>query len=75
MSTTKITVYRGTAEHEELLNGLRLYPDMLGYAVGFHLVQDCIAHKKINNKAAANDGRKGNFAGGSFLFNMNVSRT
>lgn len=46
----KMDIDRGTAKHEELLNGLWLYPDMLGYVVGFYLVQDCIAHKKLTTK-------------------------
>lgn len=46
----KRDVYRGTVNHEELLNGLWPYPDMLGYALGFYLVQDCITHKKLTTK-------------------------
>ena len=34
---------RGTREHDVLLNGLHSYPKMLGYALGFHIVKDCVA--------------------------------
>lgn len=46
----RINVYRGTTEHERVLNGWAIYPDMLGYAVGFHLVQDCISHTQLTTK-------------------------
>lgn len=42
---------RGTREHDVLLNGWRLYPKMLGYAVGSHIVKDCVEHKKCNTNA------------------------
>lgn len=42
-------IQRGTREHDILLNGRGLfYPKMLGYAVGFHIVKDCVEHKKWN---------------------------
>lgn len=39
----RITIKRGTREHDILLNGLHSYPKMLGYALGFHIVKDCVA--------------------------------
>ncbi|MFX3624113.1 MAG: DUF2268 domain-containing protein [Ectobacillus sp.] len=44
------TVKKGTKTHEELLNGLKLYPKMLGYCTGFYIVQDCIEHTNYNTK-------------------------
>ncbi|MEI4831452.1 DUF2268 domain-containing protein [Bacillus sp. FJAT-53711] len=44
-------VNRMTREHDMLLNGWRFYPRMLGYAVGFHIVKDCVAHTKYNTNA------------------------
>lgn len=41
-------IQRGTREHDILLNGRGFYPKMLGYAVGFHIVKDCVEHKKWN---------------------------
>ncbi|MDC2863902.1 DUF2268 domain-containing protein [Bacillus sp. BP-3] len=45
----KQEIQRGTREHDILLNGRGLfYPKMLGYAVGFHIVKDCVEHKRWN---------------------------
>lgn len=45
----KRRIQRGTREHDILLNGRGLfYPKMLGYAVGFHIVKDCVERKKWN---------------------------
>ncbi|MDG4656660.1 DUF2268 domain-containing protein [Ectobacillus antri] len=43
-----IDVRKGTKLHEELVNGLGRYPRLLGYCVGYHIVQDCLAHHKLN---------------------------
>ncbi|HDX9579860.1 TPA: DUF2268 domain-containing protein [Bacillus pseudomycoides] len=43
----KQEIQRGTREHDTLLNGRGLfYPEMLGYAVGFHIVKDCVERKQ-----------------------------
>ncbi|CAG9612874.1 hypothetical protein BACCIP111899_02052 [Bacillus rhizoplanae] len=47
----KCDVKRGMREHDVLLHGWRLYPKMLGYAVGFHIVKDCVEHTKCNSNA------------------------
>ncbi|MGE7872789.1 DUF2268 domain-containing protein [Bacillus paramycoides] len=39
----RISIKRGTKEHDILLNGLHSYPKMLGYALGFYIVKDCVA--------------------------------
>ncbi|MFD3447330.1 DUF2268 domain-containing protein [Microbacteriaceae bacterium 4G12] len=39
-------IKRGTKQHDALLNGLRGYPSMLGYCVGFYIVKDCLEHTK-----------------------------
>lgn len=39
---------RGTREHDCLLNGMQMYPKMLGYGVGFHIVKDCVEFEKDN---------------------------
>jgi uncharacterized protein YjaZ len=44
----RIGVKRGTREHDVLLNGLHSYPKMLGYALGFHIVKDCVAFEGEN---------------------------
>ncbi len=38
----RISIKRGTREHDILLNGFHSYPKMLGYALGFHIVKDCV---------------------------------
>lgn len=38
----KYLVKRGTREHDMILNGLGMYPKMLGYTIGFHIVKDCV---------------------------------
>ncbi len=45
---------KGTRKHEELLNGLRFYPKMLGYCVGYHIVSDCIKHTNFQTKKLLN---------------------
>nr|WP_247739072.1 DUF2268 domain-containing putative Zn-dependent protease [Bacillus sp. 165] len=45
-----VNVKRGTKQHEKLLNGGNLYPSMLGYCVGYHVVQDCIANSGLNSR-------------------------
>ncbi|PGC46613.1 DUF2268 domain-containing putative Zn-dependent protease, partial [Bacillus wiedmannii] len=35
-------------EHDCLLNGMQMYPKMLGYGVGFHIVKDCVEFEKDN---------------------------
>ncbi|MDM5153825.1 DUF2268 domain-containing putative Zn-dependent protease [Bacillus sp. DX1.1] len=44
----KHEVKRGTREHDWLLNGLRMYPNMLGYGIGFHIVKDCVQLEKFS---------------------------
>ncbi|KFN01069.1 cytoplasmic protein [Bacillus clarus] len=39
----RMDVKRGTREHDILLNGLYKYPRMLGYALGFYIVKDCVS--------------------------------
>ncbi|WIY62358.1 DUF2268 domain-containing protein [Bacillus arachidis] len=41
-------IQRGTREHDYLLNGVQMYPKMLGYGVGFHIVKDCVELEKDN---------------------------
>jgi uncharacterized protein YjaZ len=40
-------VKKGTKKHDELLSGMNFYPEMLGYCVGYHIVQDCMEHTKF----------------------------
>ena len=38
----KQDIKRGTREYDSLLHGFHMYPEMLGYGVGFHIVKDCV---------------------------------
>lgn len=35
--------------HDALLNGTHRYPKMLGYAIGYYIVQDCIDREKLTS--------------------------
>ncbi|GGE72219.1 DUF2268 domain-containing protein [Priestia taiwanensis] len=43
-------VKKHTKQHDFLLNGLGFYPSMLGYNVGYHIVQDAVEHTKATTK-------------------------
>ncbi|MCP8968299.1 DUF2268 domain-containing protein [Ectobacillus sp. SYSU M60031] len=43
-------VGRGTRKHEDLLNGLHIYPRMLGYAVGFYIVEECMQENRYTTR-------------------------
>jgi uncharacterized protein YjaZ len=49
-----IDVKRKTKRHERLLNGGGLYPSMLGYCIGYHIVQDCVNHTSMKSKQLLN---------------------
>ncbi|WP_379969975.1 DUF2268 domain-containing protein [Ectobacillus sp. sgz5001026] len=43
-------IKKGETLHDRLLIGSRGYPRMLGYGVGFHIVQDCIQREHVASK-------------------------
>lgn len=44
----RVDMKRGTREHDCLLTGMRRYPKMLGYAIGFHIVKECVELEREN---------------------------
>ena len=43
-------VKKDSRRHNDILYGTRLNPKMVGYAVGYHIVQECIEHSKLQIK-------------------------